>query len=365
MRKPYLPIQIYLLLLSLAFITACNGQDNTPLQKDKIIESKTIGTKYAKVKKTQPTINARAENVHCGLLDKAGNLWFGTTGHGVFKYDGKSFTNYTVKDGLGGNRVITICEDKEGNILFGTEKGISLYDGKSISEFAKNEDFSNYAVISLMEDKKGRLWVCTAHQGVYLYNGESSTPFLSNDSVINDHGLSLNGLNDIIEDKNGNIWFASWATAAEGACRYDGKSLTQFTEEHGINDPRVHCVLEDKNGTIWCGTRNHGVFRYDPSATLRTGLHSFTHLSDKDGPGDNSAILTMMEDNNGNLWFGTGRNGVYRYDGKSFKKYTTEDGLINDSVFAIVEDKAGNLWFGTRNVGLYRYDGKSFVNFSE
>ena len=348
----------------MAFITACNGQDNTPLKKDKIIESKTIGTIHAKVIKTQDRHNVQAGNVHCGLLDKAGNLWFGTTGHGVHKYDGQSFTKYTVKDGLGSNFILSICETKEGNILFGTGNGIYLYDGKSMSAFAKYQDFGKYVIVSLMEDTKGRLWVCTQNHGVYIYNGVSSTHFSSN-SAINKHGLSLNGLNDIIEDKAGNIWFASWAQASEGICRYDGKSIKQFTEEHGINDPRVRCVLEDKNGTIWCGTRNHGVFRYDPSATLRTGLHSFTHLSDKDGPGDNSAIRTMMEDNNGNLWFGTGRNGVYRYDGKSFVNLTTEDGLINDSVFAIVEDKAGNLWFGTRNVGLYRYDGKSFVNFSE
>src|SRR6218665_1170023 len=43
------------------------------------------------------------QNVHCGLQDKNGDLWFGTTGAGLYRYDGKSFTNFTTKDGLSSN----------------------------------------------------------------------------------------------------------------------------------------------------------------------------------------------------------------------------------------------------------------------
>ena len=75
--------------------------------------------------------------------------------------------------------------------------------------------------------------------------------------------------------------------------------------------------------------------------------------------------MLMIEDKNGNLWFCTDGEGVWRYDGESFKNFTTEDGLINNSVFSVVEDRKGNLWFGTRKVGLCRFDGKSFVSFSE
>jgi len=43
--------------------------------------------------------------VHCGLQDKTGNLWFGTTGDGVYRFDGKLFTNFTMKDGLDTNQI--------------------------------------------------------------------------------------------------------------------------------------------------------------------------------------------------------------------------------------------------------------------
>ena len=205
-------------------------------------------------------------------------------------------------------------------------------------------------------DRKGQIWIGTHHAGMYVYNGKPVINLLSNDSIINDFGLTLNGISDMTEDKAGNIWFVSWAVADEGVIRYDGKVLMRYTEKYGINDSLFHSVIEDKSGAIWAGSRDHGVFRYDGK--------SFTHISDSDGP-RNATIYSILEDKSGNIWFTTDENGIYRYNGESFKNYMTEDGLINNSVFSVVEDKAGNLWFGTRNVGLCRFDGESFINFSE
>jgi hypothetical protein len=46
------------------------------------------------------------------------------------------------------------------------------------------------------------------------------------------------------------------------------------------------------------------------------------------------------------MWFGT-EGGVSRYDGTNWKSFTREDGLVDDLVRAILEDREGNLWFGT------------------
>src|SRR5688500_14800353 len=55
----------------------------------------------------------------------------------------------------------------------------------------------------------------------------------------------------------------------------------------------------------------------------------------------------LIQDKAGNLWFSTAREGVYRYDGKTFTNFTEKDGLSNNAVFTILEDSAGKLWFGT------------------
>lgn len=360
-NQPNLYIPTFLLLFSLMFFFACKEPGKECVQKGQVnlhksspFAPKAIGRKHAKINKTQPTFNGLAENVHCGLLDKDGHLWFGTTGHGVFYYDGNSFTNFTVIDGLNSNDIWSIMEDSYGNLWIGTGRGVTLYDGNSFTNFTKDEPFDEKAIWSLLEDKKGRIWMATDYNGTYFFDGKSFTQLTSIDSIVNNSSLTLNMLMGITEDKAGNLWFSS--RYGEGLSSFDGKTIRKYTAKEGISDSLFQSVIEDKSGTLWFGSRDHGVFSYDGD--------SFTHISDNNGPGK-AAIYSILEDRKGNIWFTTERNGVYRFDGKFFKNYTTEDGLINNSVFSVVEDKAGNLWFGTRNVGLSRYDGKSFINFSE
>ena len=62
--------------------------------------------------------------ISCMLTDHSGNLWFGTQGGGVSKYDGKSFTHFTEKEGLSNNIVWSVLEDHSGNLWFGTQGGV-------------------------------------------------------------------------------------------------------------------------------------------------------------------------------------------------------------------------------------------------
>ena len=90
--------------------------------------------------------------VNCMLRDKTGNLWFGTGGGGVSKYDGESFTHFTEKEGLSNNNVRSIIEDKTGNLWFGTDGGgVSKYDGESFTHFTEKEGLSNNTVWSIIE----------------------------------------------------------------------------------------------------------------------------------------------------------------------------------------------------------------------
>src|SRR4030095_7955773 len=98
------------------------------------------------------------------IEDKKGDLWFGTYGNGVSKYDGKSFTNYTNKEGLSSNYINTILEDKSGNLWFGTEGGgASKYDGKFFTHYTENDGLPNNRVTSILEDKNGNLWFGTSN----------------------------------------------------------------------------------------------------------------------------------------------------------------------------------------------------------
>ncbi len=132
MKKYFSQTQVFTFLAILIFGTACNGPAKTDLPKEKASNSTQISAEHPKLIKTIG--NPRYGNVQCGMQDKEGNLWFGTTQNGLYKYDGKSFTQFLVADGLNSNNISCILEDKDGKIWIGTVAGLCLYDGKTFTE---------------------------------------------------------------------------------------------------------------------------------------------------------------------------------------------------------------------------------------
>ena len=109
------------------------------------------------------------------LHDKKGNIWL-SSWKGAHRYDGKSFTTFTTKDGLSGDMVARIIEDKKGNLWFGGD-GLTRYDGKSFTCFTEKDGLFNRSVWSILEDNSGNFWVGTRETGLYLYDGKTFTKF--------------------------------------------------------------------------------------------------------------------------------------------------------------------------------------------
>ena len=114
MRNYRLLKPIYTSLLALMILTACNGQTNAVSKTEKVDELQSTLAPAPKIKKPQDKNTNKT--IHCGLVDQQGNIWFGTTGEGVFRYDGKLFTQFTMKDGLSSNCIWSIMEDRSGTI---------------------------------------------------------------------------------------------------------------------------------------------------------------------------------------------------------------------------------------------------------
>jgi len=361
MKKIFSQMQVFTFLTILLFGSACNGPVKKDLPKEKEHPKliKTIG-------------DPRYGNVQCSLKDKEGNLWFGTTENGLYKYDGKSFSRFLVADGLNSNYIYSLLEDKDGKIWIGTEAGLCLYDGKTFAEIKiplpknlppnKNQSYRNsHWVFSITQAKSGKLWFVTI-DGVYIYDGKSFTLFKI-DEAANGFFTSNDKAERILEDNAGNIWFGGRTN--EGVFRYDGKSVINFklkkltilNESVRFEKDRIVShnwgwpQLQDKNGNIWFSNWN-GVYRYDGK--------SFTSFTEYDGLV--GGVTRIIEDKNGILWFG-GADGLCSYDGKAFTFF--KDGLINPWIWSILEDKNGNIWVGTRETGLYLFHEKKFIDYSE
>jgi ligand-binding sensor domain-containing protein len=243
--------------------------------------------------------------------------------------------------------VRNIKQERNGNILIAGSNtsvfgDVFRYDGKSFTNLTSK--LGAHRFWDILEDRRGNIWFASLDSGVYYYNGKSFQHFTTRE------GLANNCVSEIYEDKAGIIWFG---TGGGGVSRYDGKSFQNFTTKEGSSN-NITTIIEDKTGRLWIGTRGE-TFVYD-GKTFTTLIHEGKTFNN---------VWSIIEDKKGNIWFGVngGRaNGLWRYDGSVFTKVSQR------GVYAIVEDKEGNIWTtGEVNPGggvwaLSRYDQKSLYN---
>lgn len=373
-------MKIYSLLIALLWLQGCHSKAQNHISQPKLVI---------------PAGTAQYTFIRQGMQDKSGNMWFATSGAGVYRYDSKGFVNFTMKDGLNSNIVQCIMEDFKGNIWVGTKEGVCRFDGKKFIDFAlpwtRTPIMSpffrqaapqkgclppqNKTVLSMLQDKMGNIWFGTQDEGVFQYNGKTFNHFLQNEGPLSSDGFHHIAIYSIYQEKAGNIWFGSY--------RYDGKSFKNFPQEENTTKSSdfvvksykdmleqksmyssANIVLEDKKGNLWFShSCRYGVTKYDGKTIV--------NFTDKDGFCDN-IIKTMVADKEGNIWIGGVRKDVKGikegcisiYDGKNFKAFPTEK-MTNSAIESLFVDRDNNIWIGTREVGLYRYDGKTLTAFTE
>src|SRR5690606_30517876 len=189
----------------------------------------------------------------------------------------------------------------------------------------------------IYQDKKNTYWFGSWETGVYRYDGKTLINYTTK------HGLYTNRVDDIKEDKSGNIYFAGMNSNST-IRKFDGKS---FTNIKAI--PSNDWKLEESDLWLINPYRvTQKVYRFDGNILYELTLPKppkFTNPFD---------VYSIYRDIKGNIWFGTNPVGVCRYDGKSFEWITEEDvtEFRNEGangVRSIAEDKNGDFWFNTEN----------------
>jgi len=348
----------------IAFAVGSCNEETTPASDNSAAVDNQVQTTTVTPKLPRTQGSDKFTNIVCAVADKRGNLWFASSSEGVYRFDGTSFGQFTMNDGLCTNNVHCLLVDQWDHLWIGTSDGICKYNGATIEKVPivvsdpsilinPDKRYKN-EIMSMLQDKSGKFWFGTS-VGMFCYDGTKFSQFPDDYTVINTGKLELKMVDAIREDRSGNIWFASGTT--EGAMKYDGKSITS-SKPNG--DGWIRTILESQQGPIWFGGRMHGVFTYNG-----TEFSLFTAKEKIGSP--------LLQDRSGNIWFSgeehdngyAGVDGVWRYDGTNCTNFTTKDGMGDYGVWCILEDIKGNIWFGTRNNGLYMYDGKSFTCYSE
>ena len=228
--------------------------------------------------------------------DRQGDLWFGTFGSGVSRLTRSTpsrqgshrpssfransggsgqarkalssgqagseqdvWVTYTTKDGLADNRVLSICQDREGHLWFGTDGGVSRYSGYTFTTFTTADGLPSSRAYSALRDREAQLWFTTAG-GLTRYDGLTFT-------TPNQHDRSV-AAPKLFQDRGGDLWMTSMR---QGLSRYDGVTFTTYTDEDGLGATGCRggsLIQQDRNGNLWFGT--YGGVRADTMVATLT-----------------------------------------------------------------------------------------------
>jgi len=145
-------------------------------------------------------------------------------------------------------------------------------------------------------------------------------------------GLPQNSVNDIVQDSQGYLWFATQG----GAARFDGYEFEHFNALNGLPDDWINCLLADQSGRIWFGTQG-GLAVYDGAEFRSYG---------EEGGLVGSDVFGMVEDLDGNIWAWTAY-GLSVVTSDTILSYTKGDHLAGNTVVDVLVDSQGRVHVAT------------------
>jgi signal transduction histidine kinase/ligand-binding sensor domain-containing protein len=286
--------------------------------------------------------------------DKAGALWVGTSGGGLnaVRRSNGAVKNYTVRNGLLSDVILSLAAAPNGDLWVGTPDGLNRIRGGSIASFTFADGLPDDFIRSLLVDADGSLWIGT-RRGLTHWTG--GLPGQHMETYTQANGLGSDLVGAMARDSSGDLWVATLA----GLSRIHNGKIANFTTANGLSSNVVTALLPRAMGTLLIGTQDHGWNLWDGhrfSAVMHGGL-------------DKTTIRAILEDNSGHLWFATG-NGIARCDcdmagGCShWIEFGVADGLRSREMATNSHPSAwrshdGHLWFATPK-GLVEVDPAHF-----
>lgn len=292
---------------------------------------------------------------------------------------------WNAEDGIQGNSITDIFQDKDGYILFGTYGGLTKFDGVKFLTLNKiyNEKYNFLSARQIFQDSKGNIWVGSNDEGAFcLKENEEIAEFTT------ENGLPNNSIRSFCEDLDGNIWIG---TASGIACVSPDLKIIQLPGfdkiplDNNFISSQLYC---DTAGRIWIVTRSeNGVYLYaDQTFSVYDGIHSVenpvvTSMSqdatgaywfglapyygvkvsgNKEvlhnlGSGDQKGTIVtcIYQDSSKNIWFGLDNGITILHDGE-YSYFKKDNGLSDESVVKIIEDKEKNIWIATDRGGIQK-----------
>jgi ligand-binding sensor domain-containing protein/serine phosphatase RsbU (regulator of sigma subunit) len=295
------------------------------------------------------------QKVYTLLQDSKDYIWLGTA-NGVSRFDGKKFENFSSRDSLAPGGVRCIVEDSLGYIWFGhLNGGITRYNGRRFEQagFDSLQITGDVTGIALIKDK---IWVTSTNEGAIL----ADFPVKDIKHIKAKQFRGKDGLSDQVFGTGVTKDGSFICIADVGLRKYNAelKKFEVYRMPHMTTYFSTTCMLEDKEGNLWFGTYNGGLYKY-----VRSEGMVFYDLV-KEGIASNT-VNALMEDSHGRIWVGTWDGGIAVFEGEEIRKFNSGSGLKPTRIYDIIEDVEGNILIADQINGLTIFKGDAFETINE
>jgi signal transduction histidine kinase/ligand-binding sensor domain-containing protein len=279
------------------------------------------------------------------LRDRHGGLWAGTSTAGlVHMHDGLTDL-FGRTDGLSGDYVTALFEDREGSIWVATMNGLDRFREAAVVTYSENQGLSSGRVRSVLASADGSVWIGTSDGLNRWSNGQMTVyrprraprkaggmAFTSrNVREINGAGMP-DAVDAMLEASDHRVWLST--TGGVGFLEND-----RFIVVPGVPGGFVRGILEDSQKSLWFAYPKAGLFRVNRAArdVEQFGLDTLER---------NDPIMAVAGDPSGHgVWLGFFQGGVsYFGDGRVRTAYRAADGLADGRVSSLYTDPSGALW---------------------
>jgi signal transduction histidine kinase/CheY-like chemotaxis protein/ligand-binding sensor domain-containing protein len=341
-----------------------------------------------------PYHHQRGMNISALKMDNNGILWIGDTRKGLISYDGEKFNRWDLKHGLVGNSVSEIYIEENNDIWIGTNNGVSIFNGesfKNIHEFSNSMALNDGQVVAIEKSKDGTYFFGEDVFGVKIYdpnsfrniekadgfkrgqvgrirydnnnnlwasqfNGNGGLQLIENEQVIEyvtiDDGLPSRIVTDFDFSSDDKMWIGTPNGLA--VYKHDKKEIKVFRKEDGLQDINIRSLVVDENDIVWL---------YTPSGLIRYDSELFTIYTKEDGLVRPRANGRVKVDKKGNIVFTTYGSGFSIFDGKDFKNYDINNGMVDGRIWDIGIDSKNNYWLALDGSGVQMFNGQKFTHY--
>ena len=255
------------------------------------------------------------------------------------------------------NTIRMVKQTGENEIWVATRNGeLYCYD-KDLNQKYSKQVF-DYNIYSISIDPDGNKWIGSRGNGVLINN-----QWYKHDNK-DTTSISENNIFSIYHDKKNRTWLGLFGGGLSLAYKENNRYKFRSFLNNNYNQKQLRVIEEDGNNNMWIGT-NDGLFIINPDSIIENP-ENYQVLCVENHKLKSNEIKSLYYDKKGHMYISTSGEGfaICNINNSEIKYFNSKNGLLNDIILSINEDNNGNIWLATEyGISKFKPGSESFENF--